>query len=71
MYIQLYKISNICRNFRSTLIISIINIIKQYETFISLAGKNRTKRGLINAVGEFENRVFGTVGDSDITYVKT
>lgn len=45
-------------------------MLKRYTTLMSLQNGVRTKRGLINAIGEFENWAFGVVGDSDYQQIQ-
>jgi len=37
---------------------------------LSLQERVRTKRGLINAIGEFENWAFGEVGDNEYQQIQ-
>lgn len=57
------NISIICNNFNMTLQLAKLELNKRYSTLISLQN-GRVKRGLINAVGEFENWAFGLVDDN-------
>ncbi|KAL4083554.1 hypothetical protein QTP88_028870 [Uroleucon formosanum] len=57
-----HNISMICNNFNMTLQLAKLELNKRYSTLMSLRN-GRVKRGLINAVGEFENWAFGMVDD--------
>ena len=64
------NISTIYKNFKTTLMVTKAELLKRYTTLISLHNGIRTKRGLINAIGEFENWAFGVVGDSDYQHIQ-
>lgn len=65
--INKHNISTICNNYKLTLNLAKIELSKRYVTLMSLL-KGRTRRGLINAVGQFENWAFGLVDDD--SYLK-
>jgi len=65
-----HNVSNICSNFNSTLKITKTELFKRYTTLMSLQDGVRIKRGLINAIGEFENWAFGVVGDNDYQQIQ-
>lgn len=65
-----HNVSNICNNFNSTLKITKTELLKRYTTLMSLQNGVRIKRGLINAIGEFENWAFGVVGDKDYQQIE-
>lgn len=65
-----HNVSNICSNFNFTLKITKTELLKRYTTLMSLQDGVRIKRGLINAIGEFENWAFGVVGDNDFQQIQ-
>lgn len=64
-----HNISMICNNFNLTLQLAKLELNKRYATLISLQN-GRVKRGLINAVGEFENWAFGIVDDNSYQQIQ-
>jgi len=68
--INKHNVSNICSNFNSTLKITKTELLKRFTTLMSLQDGVRIKRGLINAIGEFENWAFGVVGDNDYQQIQ-
>lgn len=60
--INKHNISIICKNYNLTLKLAINELNKRYTTLMSLQ-KSRARRGLINAIGSFENWAFGVVDD--------
>lgn len=58
------KVSNICNTFNPTLHMARVELTKKYNSLISLQKGTRSKRGLINAVGDFEEWAFGLVSDN-------
>jgi len=60
---ETHGISSICSNFLPTLHTTRVELNKRYKSLISLQTGNRVKRGLFNAIGNFEEWAFGSVGD--------
>jgi len=60
---ETHNISSICSNFLPTLHTTRVELNKRYDSLMSLQKSNRFKRGLINAIGNFEEWAFGSVGD--------
>ncbi|KAE9522534.1 hypothetical protein AGLY_017070, partial [Aphis glycines] len=60
---ETHGISAICSNFLPTLHTTRVELNKRYKSLMSLQTGNRVKRGLFNAIGNFEEWAFGSVGD--------
>jgi len=60
---EIHNISSICSNFLPTLHTTRVELNKRYNSLTSLHKNTRFKRGLINAIGNFEEWAFGSVGD--------
>lgn len=58
------NISVVCNTFQPVLFNARMELAKRFNNLNALKKGTRTKRGLINAVGEFQEWVFGTVGNS-------
>jgi len=60
---ETHSISSICSNFLPTLHTTRVELNKRYKSLMSLQTGNRVKRGLFNAIGNFEEWAFGSLGD--------
>lgn len=67
---ETHNISSICSNFLPTLHTTRVELNKRYNSLMSLQKSNRFKRGLINAIGNFEGWAFGSVSDDSYQEVQ-